>query len=166
MRRKTEKVQLQDRSQTKKNVQLSSPELLRLEFTRREAPVPPTWGRVPLEVGFGISRPSPERLGIELMIEINDIPAFSIAASYRMVLQFGIPGAILDEIDREMHTTGVQLGLTILLPYIREVISTTIVRAGLPALTLPPINLRPLLDSNNITIPPPPSDILDVDQES
>lgn len=160
---KKTKVQPKDRSQTKKTINITPPQLTRLEFTRHEVPIPPKWGRVPLDITFGLARPSPDRLGVELNIGINGIPAFSVAAGYRMILRFD--GDMLpEEVEREMHSVGVQLGLTTLFPYLREAISTTIVRAGLPPLTLPPMNLRGLLNPDNITIPPPPSDELDINQ--
>lgn len=142
-------------------VRISPPQLTQLEFKLDKAAesISP-WGDVQLEFELRLVRFAIDSLGVELQIELKNVEAIACKAAYRAVFALDLSHLKDDrgDIEREIRTVVTQLGPTTLFPFLRETISTTVAKAGLPPLVLPLLNLRAMFDAAGVEIPAPPVD--------
>lgn len=136
---------------------VSAPELWRFEFIKHEGTSPDfDWENIPLSFNLGLSRFSTEQLGVELSIEI-DIPITYVIVVYRATFEIEMLDSDPDDLERELRVVAAQVAPSTLYPFIRETVTTTSVKAGLPPLVPPIINFRSLFDPTSIDLPTPPT---------
>lgn len=137
-------------------LRLSPPELWRLEFARKEpAGEVDESTELPLVFGLALNRVAVNKLGIELSVELKDFPPLTILVAYRSVFELDSTetGAAL---ERDLKHIAAQVGPAALYPYVREAVSSTVARAGLPPLVPPIVNFRNVFDPDEVTLPAAP----------
>lgn len=140
-------------------LKLSTPELWQLSFTRHELSEAFSTEFPPLLFGLGLNRISSHSLGVELSVEIKDFKPLALRASYRAVFELA-ESVDTNEIDQQLRFIAAQVGPSILYPFIRETVVSTVVKAGLPPLLPPVVNFRSVFDPDQIALP----DIVDSDE--
>ncbi len=132
----------------------SPPELARLSFSRDDAAATSEVDDVPpLLFGLALSRFALNTLGVELSVEIKDFAPLQIVAAYRCVFAIDVEGE-LGDIDQELRTVAAQIGPNALYPFLREVITSTVAKAGLPPLVPPVVNFRGVFSPEEVVLPP------------
>ena len=139
-------------------LRLSPPELWRLEFTRNELDGEfSATEHPPLIFGLGLNRISATRLGVELSVELKDFPPLSVMVAYRAVFDVESSGSP-EELERDLRYVAAHIGPSALYPYVREAMSSAIVRAGLPPLVPPIVNFRNVFSADEVNLPNLPAE--------
>ena len=138
---------------------LSPPELWRLEFSRREGIADgPAADTTSLNFKLGLSRLSVVRLGVELQVELIDAPGVEMKAAYRAVFEIDGAERPAEDIERDLKVVAAHVAPSALYPFLRETLVTTAVKAGLPPVIAPIVNFRRVFDPKEIALPPVPKD--------
>lgn len=134
----------------------SPPELARLSFSRNDAVVASEVDAAPpLLFSLGLSRFALQTLGVELAVEIKDFAPLQILAAYRCVFSLEVEGE-LGEVDEDLRMVAAQIGPNALYPFLREVIASTVAKAGMLPLVPPVVNFRTVFSLDEIAVPPVP----------
>ncbi|MCZ8203391.1 protein-export chaperone SecB [Gemmatimonas sp.] len=133
-------------------LKVSPPELWQLSFTRHELSEAFSTEFPPLLFGLGLNRITSHSLGVELSIEIKDFKPLTLRASYRAVFELE-DSVDPNDTDQQLRFVAAQVGPSILYPFIRETVVSTVVKAGLPPLLPPVVNFRSVFDPNQIALP-------------
>ena len=133
-------------------LRLSPPELWRLHFTRHELPQDFSSEPPPLLFGLGLNRIAENRLGVELSVEIKDFPPLSVSAAYRSVFELDANSGT--DIDEQLRVIAAQVGPAALYPFLRETITSVVMKAGLPPVVPPVVNFRSVFNPKEVALPP------------
>ena len=118
--------------------------LKELSFERK--PEMPDSHNIDINFGINISiAPNKQEMSCELICDVADTEKLFVLHSSMVGLFSCIEGQNNMELERFAESNAPAL----MLPYIRELVMTTSVRAGLPPINFPPINVRAMLKDKN-----------------
>ncbi|MBP7148806.1 MAG: protein-export chaperone SecB [Acidobacteria bacterium] len=123
------------------------------EFTfRREGPIRSMKDISP-EIGFNlsVSRFAERVLGIALTASVGGIPNVSVSSCYRVLIEIE-PGPH-SRLLKEMKLVAARLAPGLLYPFLRESIYSALLKAGLPPLVPPVIDIPSLFSIDDVEIP-------------
>ncbi len=150
-------------------IKISSPELVRLIFVRDESAEDITsWGNIQMQFQVGVARLGMHRIGIELQVELKDLPATECKVAYRagFAIQQSEKKTENQAIEKDLRDIVLLLAPATLYPFLREAVASTAARASLPPLVLPLVNFRVLFRDLEVVIPPYTSEVSMMDDDS
>lgn len=134
------------------SMQLKSVVLQRMTFERLGKR--PREAETGLEVRFSLStrRPTEATLQVRLTLQLVHSEVFEGAVSYiGTFTRTGEPDA---NGEGQLRYFAAKVAPTILYPYIRETVTSVVVKSGLPALMLPIINFADVFDLDDVELAP------------
>jgi len=140
---------------TPPEIRISQPELRILEFSRKEG-ISPNEETVDasLEFSLGLNRPSRESVGVQLSVEVDNVPGVQMKVAYRIVATLQVPDDGPADLDQFLKLAAVHVAPTILYPFLREAVASIAMRSGISGLVLPVVNFRQVFKPEEFTLPP------------
>lgn len=136
-------------------VRMTPPELHTFIFIKREANAQPDDAPGPaLSFSLGLTRLALEAIGIEFTLEIDGLAGTEIKVVYRAQLAVEAEGMPSDKLENELRQAVSYLAPAVLYPYMRETISTAVLKAGMKQIMPPIVNFREIFVDTEVAMPP------------
>jgi len=136
---------------------VAGPELRILEVRKDDgAQEIPEGFQVEFKLDLGLNRLGANVLGIELSMQIVNVPGVSIHVVYRSVFEIENPPAEPKALDGALRQIGGRVAPSLMYPFIREAIVSSLQRALLPTFVPPIVNFATVFDVANLTVPEAP----------
>jgi len=100
-----------------------------------------------------VARFSDDEIGVELSVGLKDLPGFEIEATYRARFQI-ISTEEVEDLEVTLKTVAARIAPAALYPFVREVIASTLQRAGVSLPLLPVLNFGAMFDPETVELPP------------
>lgn len=135
---------------------ISPPELWSIGFQREEGDQDdlPEAISPNLEFLLSITRVDQNKLCVLLGSSISGIPGVKAVATFRIFAEADQADPSL--LERDLKLIATRIAPMTLYPFIREVITGTLVKANLPPLVPPIVDFNTLFNQEEIVVPPPP----------
>lgn len=138
-------------------VRTSAPTLSRIEFEFSGQALPAEF-ELNTEFGLSVHRFSLLEIGIEFSVSIVEVPELQLAAAYRMVFRLDPEFPEAKDPEKAFKQVAARLAPLAMYPFLREVLASTALKAGLPQVVLPIQNVGDLFEAESIEVPPSPTE--------
>jgi len=137
---------------------ISGPEMQNLEFRKGENFIPPKDdSQVEIKLNLGLNRFSETVLGVELTMEIVEVPDLDVQVAFRAVFEIENPPEDSSMLDKHLLHLGGRVAPSLLYPFIREATISALQKALLAPIVPPIMNFDQVFDLKDLTVPPQPA---------
>ncbi len=109
--------------------------------------------QVEFRLNLGLNRLGPNVLGIELSVQITNLPGVTLAVAYRSVIEIDNPPTDPDALTHALRQVGGRVAPSLMYPFIREAVVSSLQRAQLPAFVPPIVNFANVFDLETLAVP-------------
>jgi len=133
---------------------VAGPELSLLEVRKDVAAreIPPGHP-VEFKLNLGLNRLGENVLGVELSLQIANVPGLALNVAYRAVVEVADPPTDPIALNAAMKQIGGRVAPSLMYPFIRETVVSSLQRALLTAIVPPIVNFANVFDLENLAVP-------------
>jgi preprotein translocase subunit SecB len=110
-----------------------------------------------LGFGLGVVRFAEDAIGVEYMVEVAENPALRLQVVYRVGITRIQPAAEGEDTERFWQVVAAQMAPTVAYPYVRELATALITKAGFPPAFMPVLRVGAVFKPEDVDVPPPPA---------
>jgi len=133
---------------------VAGPELTMLEVRKEDAVREfASDHQVEFKLNLGLNRLATNVLGVELSVQITNLPGVTLAVAYRSVIEIDNPPVDPVALASALKQVGGRVAPSLMYPFIREAIVSSLLRAQLPAFVPPIVNFADVFDLATLAVP-------------